>query len=367
MEETLGQPSPKKTKTHKDSNPNSAHSCVGDNASKAMQVDIPQHAQVGQAEASPIAEEDEGVETSVLTPDLEIISPNHMVVDSSDHQGEGLEEGSDMGVDLDADQFIVTPREDPIAENPPLTHYNAEPSQHDPTSIPTNLSQLEESNPLDAFDLLASDILMSRSTGKSSNVSTGDLSQTSTENLFAEFRSKVLRVDLFEIIEQDENAFLEIQQGCLQRKDGKSKLEEQTSRYDQLLDEIAAFKSKLEAFRQETPLIQSQVADIDLSIAQYKAKIEQLEGQKAQLLAKEGMKVLKVFRAARNAQVSKNKFNNISWVRVQCPRQENGIDCGYFVMRFMKEILISKLNEIPKLVVESERISEMNNDLPAFL
>ncbi|KEH29924.1 hypothetical protein MTR_4g056250 [Medicago truncatula] len=25
-------------------------------------------------------------------------------------------------------------------------------------------------------------------------------------------------------------------------------------------------------------------------------------------------------------------------------------DCGYFVMRFMKEILISKLNEIPKLI-----------------
>ncbi|KEH16713.1 Ulp1 protease family, carboxy-terminal domain protein [Medicago truncatula] len=60
--------------------------------------------------------------------------------------------------------------------------------------------------------------------------------------------------------------------------------------------------------------------------------------------------VLKVFRSARDAQVSNNKFNNISWVRVQCPRQENGIDCGYFVMRFMKEILISKLNEIPKLI-----------------
>ncbi|XP_039683659.1 uncharacterized protein [Medicago truncatula] len=72
--------------------------------------------------------------------------------------------------------------------------------------------------------------------------------------------------------------------------------------------------------------------------------------------------VLKVFRAARNAQVSKNKFNNIQWVRVQCPRQENGIDCGYFVMRFMKEILISKLNEIPKLYIEDFKCATYSND-----
>ncbi|XP_039687867.1 uncharacterized protein [Medicago truncatula] len=52
---------------------------------------------------------------------------------------------------------------------------------------------------------------------------------------------------------------------------------------------LETFHSLLEAFRQEIPLIQSQVEDIDSSIAQYKAKIEQLEDQKAQLLAKEGL------------------------------------------------------------------------------
>jgi len=49
-----------------------------------------------------------------------------------------------------------------------------------------------------------------------------------------------------------------------------------------------------------------------------------------------------------------NNINNLIdtnlFYFLQCPHQENGINCGYFVMRFMKEILISKLNEIPNLV-----------------
>ncbi|KEH15719.1 Ulp1 protease family, carboxy-terminal domain protein [Medicago truncatula] len=46
----------------------------------------------------------------------------------------------------------------------------------------------------------------------------------------------------------------------------------------------------------------------------------------------------------------------------QCPRQENGIDCGYFVMRFMKEILISKLNEIPKLYIDDFKCVTYSKD-----
>lgn len=38
VDESSGQPSPKKTKPHKDSNPNSAHSCVGDNAPKVFSI-----------------------------------------------------------------------------------------------------------------------------------------------------------------------------------------------------------------------------------------------------------------------------------------------------------------------------------------
>jgi len=53
-------------------------------------------------------------------------------------------------------------------------------------------AQLEKANPLDAFDFLAQDVLFSKSTRKSSNVSADDSSETSKENLLAEFRSKVL-------------------------------------------------------------------------------------------------------------------------------------------------------------------------------
>jgi len=68
-----------------------------------------------------------------------------------------------------------------------------------------DLDQLEKANPLDAFDFLAQDVLFSRSTGKSSNVSPDDVYETSKENLFAELRSKVLEANLFEAIKQDEN------------------------------------------------------------------------------------------------------------------------------------------------------------------
>lgn len=157
------------------------------------------------------------------------------------------------------------------------------------------------------------------STRRSSNVSAEDPSQTSKDNLLAEFRSKVLRADLFNAIGQDEGTILDmkellcklsnlpsgskfqtfskalepllenIKQGFHQKKAGQAKLEEQTARCDQLLDEVTAFKAKLESFRQETPTIQHQVADIDSSIAKHKAEIERLENQKVQLLAKENL------------------------------------------------------------------------------
>ena len=31
----------------------------------------------------------------------------------------------------------------------------------------------------------------------------------------------------------------------------------------------------------------------------------------------------------------------------QCPRQRNAIDCGYFIMRFMKEVIMEYPNKIP--------------------
>jgi len=64
------------------------------------------------------------------------------------------------------------------------------------------LDQLEKNNPLEAFDfLIKSDVLFSRSTGKSPDVSANDPSETSKENLLAEFRNKVFGINLFEAIE----------------------------------------------------------------------------------------------------------------------------------------------------------------------
>ena len=73
-----------------------------------------------------------------------------------------------------------------------------------------DLDQLEKANPLDAFDFLAQDVLLSRSTEKSSHVSTNDVSEISKENLLAELRSKVLEANLFDAIEQDDSIIAEV-------------------------------------------------------------------------------------------------------------------------------------------------------------
>ncbi|KAI5403431.1 hypothetical protein KIW84_050849 [Lathyrus oleraceus] len=56
---------------------------------------------------------------------------------------------------------------------------------------------------------------------------------------------------------------------------------------------------------------------------------------------------IKVFRSQRQARVPRTKSSNITWIKVQCPLQRNGIDCGYFVMRFMREIINMNQIEIP--------------------
>lgn len=68
------------------------------------------------------------------------------------------------------------------------------------------LDRLEQEDPLNAFAfVMKNDVLFSKSSGKSSNVSTDAPSETSKENLLAEFRDKVLKV-----IEQDESVIDEV-------------------------------------------------------------------------------------------------------------------------------------------------------------
>ncbi|KAI5443720.1 hypothetical protein KIW84_012394 [Lathyrus oleraceus] len=49
---------------------------------------------------------------------------------------------------------------------------------------------------------------------------------------------------------------------------------------------------------------------------------------------------------------SKKNYRNrkdITWVRVQCPQQNNSIDCGFFVLRFMRDIIALNRIDIPKM------------------
>lgn len=182
------------------------------------------------------------------------------------------------------------------------------------------LDQLEKNNPLEAFDFLVkSNVLFSKSTRKSSDISTDDPSETSKENLLTEFRSKVLGLNLFEVIEQDYNIISEVKElvhklsklssglkfqefsqtleplmdginhGFQQNKTDQSKLEEKTLRRDHLLAEVTTFQVKLDAFRQEIPNTQQKVAKIDYTIAKYKAEIQNLELQNASILKKEDL------------------------------------------------------------------------------
>ncbi|XP_058785169.1 uncharacterized protein LOC131660058 isoform X2 [Vicia villosa] len=57
--------------------------------------------------------------------------------------------------------------------------------------------------------------------------------------------------------------------------------------------------------------------------------------------------VIQVFRAQRGSQVPKSKANNITWIRVECLGQRNEVDCVFYMLQFMKEILLSNQIETP--------------------
>jgi len=255
--------------------------------------------------------------------------------------GAALVEDSDL--DDVADQYILASRDETtslvqtnvLGEKPQTEVVPANNVQPAKVISQEDLDQLEKANPFDAFDFLAQDVLLSRSTEKSSHVSADDVSETSKENLLAELRSKVLEANLFEAIEQDDSIIAEVKEllcrlGTLlpgskiqefsraleplmegigqifqQKRVPQAKLEEKTLRCDQLLDEVAAFKAKLEVFRQEIPINQQKVAEIDSNIAKYKAEILNLETQKNNLLAKENLMKREAQLAIQKAKESK--------------------------------------------------------------
>jgi len=78
-----------------------------------------------------------------------------------------------------------------------------------------------------------------------------------------------------------------VKQSLHQKKADQSKLEERTLAYDRLMAEITVFHTKLVAFREEIPNAQQKMKEIDSTIVEYKAKIHNLELQKASIQERE--------------------------------------------------------------------------------
>ncbi|KAI5414838.1 hypothetical protein KIW84_040342 [Lathyrus oleraceus] len=72
--------------------------------------------------------------------------------------------------------------------------------------------------------------------------------------------------------------------------------------------------------------------------------------------------IIKTVRAQRKIQVPKRKANNITWNRVECPRQRNNIDCGYYTLRFMKETLLMDRTDIPSDYFDEYRCAYYSKD-----
>ncbi|KAI5434413.1 hypothetical protein KIW84_021310 [Lathyrus oleraceus] len=61
---------------------------------------------------------------------------------------------------------------------------------------------------------------------------------------------------------------------------------------------------------------------------------------------------------------SKKNYRNrkdITWVRVQCPQQNNSIDCGFFVLRFMRDIIALNRIDIPKMCHKPHAVTPKPN------
>ncbi|CAA0825196.1 Unknown protein, partial [Striga hermonthica] len=56
--------------------------------------------------------------------------------------------------------------------------------------------------------------------------------------------------------------------------------------------------------------------------------------------------VLRVFRAQIGV-VSKKSKLHLRWKNIKCPKQANSVDCGYYVLKFIKDIIISDEMIIP--------------------
>ncbi|XP_021747784.1 uncharacterized protein LOC110713633 isoform X5 [Chenopodium quinoa] len=68
---------------------------------------------------------------------------------------------------------------------------------------------------------------------------------------------------------------------------------------------------------------------------------------------------------------SKKVKKSTTWSKIQCPRQNNGVDCGYYVLRFMRDIIAHNQPQIPEMYFSdclwpnysTEQIDEVKTEL----
>ncbi|XP_057446635.1 uncharacterized protein LOC130738591 [Lotus japonicus] len=71
---------------------------------------------------------------------------------------------------------------------------------------------------------------------------------------------------------------------------------------------------------------------------------------------------LKIYRVTTSATVPGAKRSNIQWDNIKCPRQTNNIDCGYYILKFMKDIITHNEPMIPLEYFQDCRCSFYSND-----
>ena len=198
------------------------------------------------------------------------------------------------------------------------------------------IDRLAKDDPFNAFALIAkSNTLFSTSTGQTSDSSKGNPSETSKNNLLAEFQKKIIEANLLELIEKDAGALAEIRslfeklgalptgwkfrnlfnylepmlesanQNFQKRKTDQAQMEEKKAYHDQIVIELSSFQEKFKTLQQERNNAKQQVVDID-------AKIKELETQKAEILAKDEARNREANEAVNKFKLSKELESTIA-------------------------------------------------------
>jgi len=178
---------------------------------------------------------------------------------------------------------------------------------------------LRKRDPFEALDLMLNgNIFSSRIDTRPSTGVASDLSEISKATLLEELRTKVLKVDLFQAVEQDESIIPRIKTllrkltnssldskfvkfyvklepildqiavDLHQKKNDQAKLANQIKRRDELMVEVEKYKKKIYSFKQEVPNVKKKMEEYDLAISKHEAEIQESKSKKESLMEKDG-------------------------------------------------------------------------------